>query len=43
VVTAYLVRQDDGSVIAAFSSVANDAPHELTKLAEESLASLRVE
>jgi hypothetical protein len=41
-VTAVLVRLDDGSVVAAFSSIPDDAPNELTRLAKESLATLQI-
>lgn len=41
-VTAQLVRLDDGSVVAAFSSIPNDASKEIHLLAAESLASLRI-
>lgn len=41
-VNVVVVRQDDGSVVAAFSSVPDDAPPELARLAEESLASLHI-
>jgi hypothetical protein len=41
-VTTLLVRLDDGSVVAAFSSVPNDAPAELTTLAAGSITTLRI-
>jgi len=41
-VTAQVVRLDDGSVIAAFSSIPNDASEEIRELAAQSLASLRI-
>lgn len=41
-VTAILVRLDDGSVVAALSSVPDDADHQIRELAAKSLASLRV-
>lgn len=41
-VTVLLIRQDDGSVVAAFSSVPNDAPRAVARLAEKSLGSLRL-
>jgi len=41
--TAILVRLDDGSVVAALSSVPDDASQEIRDLAAESLASLRVD
>jgi hypothetical protein len=41
-VTAILVRLDDGSVVVAFSSVPDDASEQIRTLAEESLASLRI-
>lgn len=42
-VTAILVRLDDGSVVAAISSVPDDADHQIRELAAKSLASLRVD
>ena len=42
-VTAIVVRLDDGSVVAAFSSVPDDASDEIRNLAATSLASLRIE
>jgi len=41
-VTVILVRLDDGSFIAATSSIPNDADPELADLAQESLESLRI-
>lgn len=41
-VSVILVRLDDGSFIAATSSVPNDADPELAELAQESLESLRI-
>lgn len=41
-VTAILVRLDDGSVVAAISSVPDDAGEEVRALAAQSLASLRI-
>ena len=41
-VTALLVRLDDGSIVAAFSSVPNNASREIHLLAAESLATLRI-
>ena len=41
-VTAQIVRLDDGSVVAAFSSIPNDASEEIHQLAAQSLASLRI-
>ena len=41
-VTAILVRLDDGSVVAAFSSVPDDASEQIRTLAAASLDSLRV-
>ena len=40
-VTAVLVQLDDGSMVAAVSSVPNDAPPEIHRQAADSLASLR--
>lgn len=42
-VTAVLVRLDDGSVVAALSSVPDDASDEIRRLAAESLDSLRID
>jgi hypothetical protein len=42
-VTAILVRLDDGSVVAALSSVPDDASAEIRELAAQSLASLRID
>lgn len=42
-VTAILVRLDDGSVVAALSSVPDDADAEIRDLAAQSLASLRID
>ena len=41
-VSVILVRLDDGSFIAATSSIPNDADPELAELAAESLESLRI-
>jgi hypothetical protein len=40
--TAILIRLDDGSVVAALSSVPDDASDEVRDLADDSLSSLRV-
>jgi hypothetical protein len=37
-----VVELDDGSVVAAVSSVPDDSPHDVVALAEQSLASLTV-
>jgi hypothetical protein len=42
-VTAWLVRLDDGSLVAAISSVPDDASPELRKLAAQSVASLTID
>ncbi|MFT4166640.1 MAG: DUF2510 domain-containing protein [Microlunatus sp.] len=42
-VTAQLVRLDDGSVVAGFSSIPNDASEQIRQLAAQSLASLRID
>jgi hypothetical protein len=42
-VTAIMVRLDDGSVVAALTSVPDDASAEIRELAAKSLASLRIE
>ncbi|MET0693944.1 MAG: DUF2510 domain-containing protein [Propionibacteriaceae bacterium] len=41
-VTAWLVRLDDGSLVAALSSVPNDADPDVKRLAQESVASLTI-